>query len=319
MRVGFAGTPAFAAHALAAIVEHGATIPIVLTQPDRPFGRGLAVAASPVKRYAADHALTVLQPSSLGTLAVQSALREIPVDVLVVAAYGLILPQPVLDWPRYGGLNIHASLLPRWRGAAPVARAIEAGDESTGITVMQMDAGLDTGAIVATRALAIGERDTTGSLTQRLADLGATMIVDALESLARDGSLPAAAQPAEGATYAAKISRSDALIDWSQEAQVLDRRIRALDPAPGALAGWRSKPVKLQAAVPVERAAVGEPGTIVALGAQGIDVTCGATRKTVLRLTRLQPAGGRSMPASAFAAGYRVVPGASFEPGHQGG
>ena len=316
MRVAFAGTPAFAARALEAIHEHGATIPLVLTQPDRPSGRGLGVAASPVKRYAVDRSLRVEQPPSLRSQDVQSLLRDIPIDVLVVAAYGLILPQAVLDWPRHGGLNIHASLLPRWRGAAPVARAIEAGDEVTGITLMQMDAGLDTGPIVATRALPITERETAGSLTQRLADLGAAMIVEALATLARDGSLSAVAQSTEGATYAAKITRRDTLIDWAQPAPLLDRRIRALDPMPGAVAGWRGKPVRIRAATPWVGHVVGDPGTVVAVGAGGIDVACGsAPRTTVLRVTEVQPASGRPMPAHAFAAGYRVVPGASFEPG----
>jgi methionyl-tRNA formyltransferase len=315
MRVGFAGTPAFAARALTAIHGQGATIPIVLTQPDRPSGRGLALAAPPVKRYAVDQGLRVLQPASLRPVDVQSALRDIPLDVLVVAAYGLILPQAVLDWPRHGGLNIHASLLPRWRGAAPIARAIDAGDPVTGVTIMRMDSGRDTGRIVAARPIAIDARETTGSLTDRLADLGAAMILDALAALARDGSLPAVAQPADGATYAAKIARDDTLVDWTRDAQALDRRIRALDPAPGAVAGWRGKPVKIQAAVPVDAKGAGEAGTIVAVGPEGIDVACAGSQGSVLRLTRVQPSGGRSMPAHAFAAGYRVVPGVVFEPG----
>ena len=312
MRVGFAGTPAFAARALAAVHDKGFTIPVVLTQPDRPFGRGLAIAASPVKRYTADHALPLRQPPTLRLDTVQAALRDIPIDVLAVAAYGLILPQPVLDWPRHGCLNVHASLLPRWRGAAPVARAVEAGDATSGITIMQMNAGLDTGAIVTAQALALGARETTGTLTDRLAILGASMIVDALLALERDGRLPATAQPADGATYAAKIGRADTLIDWAQDAEALDRRIRALAPSPGALAGWRGKPVKIRGAAPVEAKAAADAATVVALGAYGIDVACGSG---VLRLTQLQPAAGRSMSAEAFAAGHRVAAGERFEPG----
>jgi len=355
MRVGFAGTPAFAALALAALHEHGYTIPVVLTQPDRPFGRGLATAASPVKRFAVDHGLPVEQPPSLKPDVVQRALRDLPLDVLVVAAYGLILPQAVLDWPRHGCLNLHASLLPRWRGAAPIARAIAAGDATTGITIMRMDAGLDTGPIVTAQPMPIDSRETTGALTGRLADLGASMIVDVLDTLGRDGRLRVTPQPAEGMTYAAKITRADTLVDWAQRALTLDRRIRALAPSPAALAGWRGKPVKIHAALPLGSgggepadarsaspvdapsaspadapsatpvdgrmaaapvdadAPTHAPGTIIAVGTRGIDVACGAG--TVLRVTEVQPAAGRSMPAHAFATGYRVVAGERFEPG----
>jgi len=334
MRVGFAGTPPFAACALSAIDRHGCTIPLVLTQPDRPFGRGLAPAPSAVKRYAVERGLAVRDAASLSAEAVQSALAETALDVLVVAAYGLLLPPAVLAWPRYGCLNIHASLLPRWRGAAPIARAIEAGDATTGITIMQMDAGLDTGPIVAARAIAIDARDTAGTLHDRLATLGAGMIVETLERLARDGRLHSAPQSDAGATYAAKIGRADALIDWSQQVAVLDRRIRALSPVPGALAGWRGSPVKVRAAVPLGASARDQsgaraagangndiarghaPGTIIAVGREGIDVVCGPeTNSGVLRLTALQPAAGRTMSAHAFATGRGMAPGHSFEAG----
>ena len=311
--MGFAGTPAFAARALEAIHGDGYTIPVVLTQPDRPSGRGLAIATSPVKRFAVDHGLEVFQPQSLKDAAAQAALAGVALDVLVVAAYGLILPQAVLDWPRHGGLNIHASLLPRWRGAAPIARAIEAGDATSGVTIIRMDAGLDTGPVVRATPLEIEPRETTGSLTDRLATLGAAMIVDALGRLARDGSLAATAQAAEGATYAAKIARADARLDWGQDATALDRRIRALTPSPGASAAWRGRPLKILTAVPADSRASAPPGTVVAVGAQGLDVACGA--ESVLRVTRLQPAAGRPMPAQAFAAGYRALPGTRFEPG----
>jgi len=312
MRVGFAGTPAFAVRALASIHTEGFTIPVVLTQPDRPSGRGLAIAPSPVKRYAADHDLPLLQPVSLKPDAVQAALRRVPIDVLVVAAYGLILPQPVLDWPRHGCLNIHASLLPRWRGAAPIARALEAGDAVSGITVMLMDAGLDTGPIVTKKPLAIDSRESLGTLTDRLAILGASMIVDALRMLERDAVLPATPQPSDGATYATKLARADTLIDWTQDAVALDRRIRALAPSPGALAGWRGKVVKIHAAFPIDSGIVAPAGSVIGAGTRGIDVACGSG---ALRLTQLQPAAGRSMPAHAFAAGHRVGIGDCFEPG----
>jgi methionyl-tRNA formyltransferase len=312
MRVGFAGTPAFAARVLEAIHANGFTIPVVLTQPDRPFGRGLALTASPVKRYAAEHAMPLHQPASLRSGTLQATLRDIPIDVLVVAAYGLILPQPVLDWPRHGCLNVHASLLPRWRGAAPIARAIEAGDRVTGITIMQMDAGLDTGAVVAAQAVAVDARETTGTLTDRLAVLGGSTIVDALRTLVRDGALPAAAQSNDGVTYAAKIGRADTLVDWALDAETLDRRIRALAPSPAAMAGWRGKPVKILAAAPGTMNRAAEAGTVVAVGTEGIDVACGAG---VLRLTQVQPAAGRAMPAHAFVAGHRVAAGGRFEPG----
>ena len=234
MRVGFAGTPGFAADALTAILDAGFAVPVVLTQPDRPRGRGLRVEASAVKQLAGARGIPVLQPVSLKTESGCAEARAIPLDVLVVAAYGLILPPAVLAWPRHGALNIHASKLPRWRGAAPIQRAIMAGDTMTGVTVMQMDAGLDTGAVVDAVEFPISLRETAGSLTAKLAAMGATIIVSTLERLARGGPVPATSQPAEGVTYAAKITRADAAIDWTQPAIAIDRVIRALDPAPGA-------------------------------------------------------------------------------------
>ena len=271
------------------------------------------MAASAVNLWAAQRGLRVEQPAGLRQEGTVAALHGIPLDVLVVAAYGLILPQSVLDWPRYGCLNIHASLLPRWRGAAPIARAIDAGDATTGITIMQMDAGLDTGPVVCTARLDIGPRETAGSLTERLAELGAGTVVETLAALAREGALSATPQSNEHATYANKIGRADELVDWTRDAAMLDRRIRALAPSPGALAGWRGKPVKLRAAEPVRRSADAQAGTVVGIDAQGIDVACGDD--TVLRITELQPAGGKSMPARAFGAGYRVAPGERFEAG----
>ena len=311
MRVGFAGTPEFAARALAALHEGGYTIPLVLTQPDRPSGRGMVPSASPVKRYAQVHGLPLAQPPGLRNVDVQAQLRDVDVAVLVVAAYGLILPQAVLDWPRHGCLNIHASLLPRWRGAAPIARAIAAGDRESGITIMQMDAGLDTGPIVTAEMLPIGPRETAGALHDRLAALGARLVVDALAGLARDGALTSRSQPADGVTYAAKIERADRDVDWRASAQAIDRKVRALAPAPGALAGWDGVQTRIVAAEPVDEAAPGKtPGEVVAVSPAGIAVCCG--NGTVLRLTSVQPASGRTMPAAAFAAGRGVAPGGRF-------
>ena len=316
MRAGFAGTPDFAACALGALYESGYTIPLVLTQPDRPSGRGMALTLSPVKRRAAAYGLPVRQPASLRSADIQAALLEVPLDVLVVAAYGLILPQAVLEWPRHGCLNIHASLLPRWRGAAPIARAIEAGDAVTGITIMRMDAGLDTGPMIRHEAVPVDPRDTAGTLHDRLAAVGARLVIDTLRTLERKGALDATPQPERGVTYASKITRMDALLDWTASMPALDRKIRALSPAPGAEARWQGAPFKVRAAQPLGAFAGGEPGVIAAVTAEGIDVACGnEASRGLLRLTELQPAGGRPMPASAFAAGRGVAPGRRFDPG----
>jgi len=309
LRVGFAGTPGFAAEALAAILDAGFAVPVVLTQPDRPRGRGLRLTPSAVKQLAGARGIPVLQPSSLKAEGDRAEALGIPLDVLVVAAYGLILPQSVLSWPRFGALNIHASKLPRWRGAAPIQRSIMAGDAVTGITVMQMDAGLDTGAVVDAVDLPIAPRETAGTLTTRLAALGAARMVATLERLARDFALPATPQPAEGVTYAAKITQSDAAIDWTRTAVEIDRVIRALDPAPGAYARWAADTVKIWGAQPTP-STVATPGTVVAVHPDGVDVGCG---EGALRLRIVQPAGGKRMPAQAFAAGRALTPGARFE------
>lgn len=241
LRVIFAGTPEFAAAALAAIHEAGFPVPLVLTQPDRPAGRGMKLQASAVKRYALEHGITVAQPPSLRragkhpaeAAAALDLLHATPHDVMVVAAYGLLLPQEVLDLPRYGCINIHASLLPRWRGAAPIHRAIEAGDAETGVTLMQMDAGLDTGAMLHDARVAIAPDDTTATLHDKLAAAGATLIVDALVELERAGALAATPQPDDGITYAEKIGKHEAALDWRKPATVLARQVRAFDPFPG--------------------------------------------------------------------------------------
>ena len=309
LRVGFAGTPEFARRTLAAIADAGFTIPLVLTRPDKPKGRGLALAASPVKALALERGLGLLQPPTLRTPENAAEALAVPLDVLVVAAYGLILPPAVLAWPRCGCVNVHASLLPRWRGAAPIQRAIEAGDATSGITIMQMDAGLDTGPTIAATAVAIGARETAGSLHDRLAAAGATAIVEVLARLDRDGRLAATPQPAEGATYAARITDGDARIDWSRDAAAIDRQVRALDPAPGAYTTLAGTTVKLWRAEPLPVPAAAPPGTVLAASPAGIDVACGAG---VLRVLELQRAGGRRVPASALVAGRFVAPGARF-------
>ena len=311
MRVGFAGTPPFAATALAAIVAAGHDIAVVLTQPDRPQGRGLKLEPSAVKTLAAARGLTVLQPPTLKSAEARAPVTAIPVDVLVVAAYGLILPPAILVWPAHGGINIHASLLPRWRGAAPVQRALLAGDIETGITIMQMDEGLDTGPMLDVVRVAIGPRETTGSLADRLAAVGADAIVATLARLARDGALRGTPQPATGATYAAKIGREDALVDWRNDAVALDRQVRALAPAPGATTTQTGTPVKLWQATPEPGPATGaSPGTVLSADAGGIVVACG---RGALRVTELQPAGGRRMGAAAAVAGRRFAPGLRFD------
>lgn len=307
LRVAFAGTPEFAAAALEAILAAGFAVPLVLTQPDRPAGRGMKLAASPVKQVALAHGIAVDQPERLRSEAQRAALAACAPDVLVVAAYGLILPPAVLELPRYGCLNIHASLLPRWRGAAPIHRAIEAGDAETGITIMQMDEGLDTGAMLLRRAVPIGAEETTGSLHDRLASLGAAMIVEALRALP-EGGLTATPQPAEGVSYAAKIGKAEAAIDWTRPAAALDRAVRAFNPFPGAFGSLRGVPVKVWRAQPC--AGRGEPGTVLAADEHGIVVACG---EGALRLLELQKPGSRRMAVGEFLRGFPVCVGERFE------
>ena len=307
-RLAFAGTPAFAATALESLLAAGFEIPLVLTQPDRPGGRGMKLLASPVKQVALAHGIDIDQPERLRTEAQREHLRRCAPDVIVVAAYGLILPREVLALPRRGCLNIHASLLPRWRGAAPIHRAIEAGDRQSGITIMQMDEGLDTGPMLMQRAIALAPDETTGTLHDRLAVLGAEMIVDAVRAL-REGALVATPQPAEGVTYAAKVGRAEADIDWHCAAADIERRIRAFDPFPGAVGHLRGTPLK------VWRAKVGDsagepPGTVLAADADGIVVACGAQ---ALTLVELQKPGGRRLDVGEFLRGFPVTRGECFE------
>jgi methionyl-tRNA formyltransferase len=315
MRVIFAGTPEFASVALQQLIAAGFTVPLVLTQPDRPAGRGMKLQASPVKQCAQAHGIAVAQPRSLrldgkypeDAQAARDAIAQAQADVMVVAAYGLILPQWVLDAPSKGCLNIHASLLPRWRGAAPIHRAIEAGDAETGVTIMQMDAGLDTGDMLLLERLSITDTDTTATLHDRLATLGGRMIVEALE-LAACGGLTATPQPEAGVTYAHKIEKVESAIDWSLSAVDIHRRVRAFDPFPGASTQLGEEVIKLWACeidskeCPPDK----NPGAILSVNDAGVAVACG---QGVLRLTTLQRAGGKRLPVADFLRGFPLQEG----------
>jgi methionyl-tRNA formyltransferase len=301
MRLIFAGTPPFAATALDALADAGHDVVLVLTQPDRPAGRGMKLVPSAVKQAALARGLPVSQPASLKTPEAQAELAALHPDVMVVAAYGLILPQAVLDLPRRGCLNIHASLLPRWRGAAPIQRAMLAGDTETGITIMQMDAGLDTGAMLTKTMVPIRPDDTAGSLHDALAAAGAQAIVAAL---ARLDALTPQVQDAREATYAAKLSKDEAQLDWTQPAETLARAVRAYNPVPGAWTRVEDAPVKIWAADAVDGAGV--PGEILVAQGAALHVACGTG---ALALTEVQPAGGKRMAIAAYLAGRPLAPG----------
>jgi methionyl-tRNA formyltransferase len=312
MKIIFAGTPEFAAVALDALYQAGHEITLVLTQPDRPAGRGMQLQASPVKQRAQAHQTPVAQPQSLKldgkypevAREAHALLQATPHDLMIVAAYGLILPRSVLDLPRHGCINIHASLLPRWRGAAPIHRAIEAGDERSGITIMQMEEGLDTGPMLLEESLEIGEDDNTGSLHDKLAAMGARMIVEAVGVLEQDGKLTATPQPEQGVTYAAKISKDEAALDFTLSAEQLARRIRAFNPFPGATARSGEALVKLWNARAINEESSAAPGEIISADAQrGVLV---ATGKGVLQLTELQKPGGKRLPAAEFLKGFSL-------------
>ncbi len=314
MKIIFAGTPEFAAVALKALHDAGFDIPLVLTQPDRPAGRGMQLQASPVKQFASAQGIRVAQPVSLRldgkypdvAKEAHALLRATPHDVMVVAAYGLILPRSVLDIPPRGCINIHASLLPRWRGAAPIHRAIEAGDTETGATIMQMEEGLDTGPMLLREQVQIAAGDTTGSLHDKLAVLGGKMIVDALHALQR-GTLTATPQPEAGVTYAAKITKEEAALDFSLSADTLARKIRAFNPFPGASAPFNGVPLKLWRAHALSGAAGIAPGQVLAANAQtGVVVACG---DGVLCLTELQKPGGKRLAAAEFLKGFPMEDG----------
>jgi methionyl-tRNA formyltransferase len=298
LRVVFAGTPPFAVKALAAIHAAGHAIPLVLTQPDRPSGRGLHVAASAVGQWAEENRVPVAKPESLKSADALDAIRACEPDVMVVAAYGLILPATVLAIPRHGCINIHASLLPRWRGAAPIQRALLAGDAETGVCIMQMDAGLDTGAILLEKRAPIRADDDAGTLSATLASLGAAAIVEALQGIDR---LVPRAQEAADASYAPKITKTEARIDWSQPAHAVDRQIRAFNPVPGAETRLGDESLKVWRARPVEGS--GTPGKVLQFRNNRLVVACGSG---ALELLEIQRPGGRRLPAADFLRGALV-------------
>ena len=305
MKVIFAGTPDFAAAALKAIAAAGFEIPLVLTQPDRPKGRGMQLAPSPVKQAALELGLRVAQPEKLRNNAeALQMLKGVDADVMVVAAYGLILPQDVLDTPKHGCLNIHASLLPRWRGAAPIQRAIEAGDAETGVCIMQMDIGLDTGGVVSEHRYAIQPTDTANEVYDALMSLGAAAIVADLQQLKTEGRLKSVKQPEEGVTYAQKLSKEEARINWSESAAVIERKIRAFNPVPAAWVEYQGKPMKIWRAEVV--AQQGRAGEVLFCSSDGLIIACGAN---ALKITELQPSGSKRMNIAAFAAGHTVEAG----------
>jgi methionyl-tRNA formyltransferase len=315
MRLVFAGTPVFAERALDALHRAGHDIALVLTRPDKPAQRGQKIVASPVKLWAQAQGIEVWQPPTLRDPQTWDRLRGLRADVMVVAAYGLILPQAVLDIPRLGCLNIHASLLPRWRGAAPIQRAIQSGDRETGITIMQMEAGLDTGPMRRVDRLPIAADENAASLHDRLAELGAESIVKALVQL-EQGSLPIEAQPELGVTYAAKIVKADGVIDWAQPARVIVDQIRAFDPAPGCAAALQRLPDTL---LKVWKARVSDhrshpqdatPGTVIAVGDGVVTVCCGhAGDAHAVDLLELQRPGARRLPTRDFLSGFPLYAG----------
>ena len=323
MRILFAGTPEFAAVALQHIIQAGHTICGVLTQPDRPAGRGMKLQASAVKTLALQHHIAVEQPRSLrldgkfpeDALAAQKFLQATQADAMVVAAYGLILPQWVLDTPRLGCLNIHASLLPRWRGAAPIHRAIEAGDKNTGVVIMQMDAGLDTGDMLLTQPIEISPQDTTASLHDKLADIGGTLIVQTLAD-AQLNKLVRTPQPMDGITYAHKIEKHEAALDWRLNAKQLAQRVRAFNPFPVVTFHANGEVIKVWSAYAVANGdtdtepTTHAPGTVLSAGDSGVRITCG---EGVLCITELQKAGGKRLPVAEFLRGFDIDVGSVCE------
>jgi len=303
LNVVFAGTPEFAASCLAALFESKHRVAGVLSQPDRPSGRGLSSTLSPVKRLAVTRGVEISQPANLDDDRVVEQLRHWLPDVMVVAAYGLILPQKVLGIPRFGAINVHASLLPRWRGAAPIQRALLAGDEVTGISIMRMEAGLDTGPVLLQEAVPISEEDTAGTLHDRLAVLGSKLVVQVLDRLAL-GEFKGTPQPAEGVTYAAKIEKREARIDWRESAKAVCRRVRAFNPYPGASARARGVELKIWACSAA--AGRGEPGSVLRAGHDGLVVACGDGAALV---TELQRPGGKRLAVADFLRGFPISPG----------
>jgi len=297
MNLVFAGTPEFAVPALKALLDAGHTILAVYTQPDRPAGRGRKLGMSAVKEFALERGLRVHQPVTLKSKNEAETLHALRPDALIVIAYGLILPKSILTIPRYGCINVHASLLPRWRGAAPIQRAIEAGDANTGVTIMQMDAGLDTGAMLATAEIPIGADDNAATLHDRLADLGGRLLVDTLAQLAR-GTVAPQVQDNAHATHAAKLKKEEARLDWNADAELLARRIRAFNPWPVAHTTLAGQTLRLwQAYAENPAPSIQPPGTVLTADAEGVRVQCASG---VLRITRLQLEGGKVLEAHAF-------------------
>ncbi|GKW48648.1 methionyl-tRNA formyltransferase [Halomonas sp. NCCP-2165] len=299
LRVIFAGTPDFAASSLQALLDSPHRVIAVYTQPDRPAGRGRKLTPSPVKALAQQHELPVYQPQSLRDAEAQAELASLEADIMVVVAYGLLLPQAVLDIPRLGCLNVHASLLPRWRGAAPIQRAIEAGDAESGVTIMQMDAGLDTGPMLLTRTTPIDDTTTGGELHDRLAALGGEAIVEALDRLAADG-LAATPQPEAGVTYAAKLSKAEAELDFRRPAAELAARVRAFNPWPVAWTRLADQPLRIWLAAVGERLAEdpqAPPGTLLSAGRDALRIACGEDGREVLAVTRAQLPSGKPLAA----------------------
>ena len=319
MRVIFAGTPEFAQVALVQLHAAGFEVPLVFSQPDRPAGRGMKMQQSAVKQWALAHQIAVAQPRSLrldgkypdDARLARDAIEAARADVMVVAAYGLILPQWVLDAPRLGCLNIHASLLPRWRGAAPIHRAIEAGDSHTGVTIMQMDAGLDTGDMLLVEQLLIEPLDTTETLHDKLAALGGRLVIEALETAAC-GGLSATPQPTQGVSYAHKIEKPEAVIDWTQPAALIERRIRAFQPFPVAVSTLGTEPIKFRAAEVLALVSPpgAVPGEVLAVSEQGVDI---CALDAVIRAVRLQKAGGKPLSVADFLHGFEIRPGMRFD------
>jgi len=306
----FAGSPEFALPSLRSLVESGHTVLGVLTQPDRPAGRGRTLRPSPVKAYAIQQGLQILQPGSLNAPDIQQRLREMKPDLMVIVAYGLLLPRAILEIPRAGCINVHASLLPRWRGASPIQAAILAGDHNTGVSIMRMEEGLDTGPVYATKEIPVGESETAGQLEGRLAEAGARLLIDTLPDIL-DASAAAELQCDDETTYAGRIYKADGLIDWSMPAVEIDRRIRAFNPWPVAYTTIDGLRMRCWAAVPVTESkdtadvfSINEYGKVRAVSDAGIDVQTG---NGVLRITELQMPGKKKIYAKDFANGYPVL------------
>ncbi|HSR65506.1 MAG TPA: methionyl-tRNA formyltransferase [Xanthomonadaceae bacterium] len=296
MRIVFAGTPEFAVPSLRAAAQRGEVV-AVYTQPDRPAGRGRGLTPSPVKLEAARRGIPVLQPETLKGGLSRDALRALKPDLMVVVAYGLLLPQKILDIPRFGCWNVHASLLPRWRGAAPIQRAIEAGDVDTGVCLMQMEKGLDTGPVLLSQRIAIGPEETAGQLHDRLAGLGAQVLADGL-GLLRAGMRPVPQpQAADGVAYAHKLEKAEARLDWSQPADALARKVRAFNPWPVAEAELAGERLRIHGAVALDEMHAAAPGTLLRAGRDGLDIACG---RGVLRVRVLQREGGKAITAADY-------------------